>query len=420
MVTVSYIIKCGSYTNDSNGKATVDLGFEPQWLLVKRTDGIGAWFIFDAMRGLITGDADRRLIANLNAAESGYDHHEVTSTGFKDVGPNANASFVYIAIRRGPMAVPEDATDVFDIQSWTGDNSGLRTISTNITHDAALLTDKSTGFLGFNKGMYTRLTGNEVHVTSSNQPDSNWSGTYPGMTQLKHDVQEGIELPDDNDQWNSSSDNFVGYFWKRAPNYFDVVTYTGSGASGQTINHNLGVAPEMIWVKNRTETGNWYVYHANVSADPETDYLALNQDNSALSNLYFWNSTLPTSTQFFVNSATNTDTQVAFLFASLDGISKVGSYTGNGSSQTIDCGFSNGARFVLIKRTDISRNWYLWDSERGIVSGNDPHTSLNTTSAEDTTDDVIDPASSGFIVNQVGTLPGINVSGGSYVFYAIA
>jgi hypothetical protein len=112
-------------------------------------------------------------------------------------------------------------------------------------------------------------------------------------------------------------------------------------------------------------------------------------------------------------------TYVAYLFASLDGVSKVGSYTGNGSSQTIDCGFSGGARFVLIKRTDSSGDWYIWDTERGIVAGNDPHLSLNSTAAEVTTDDSIDPYSTGFTVNQVAAT-NINVTNGTYIFLAIA
>lgn len=62
---------------------------------------------------------------------------------------------------------------------------------------------------------------------------------------------------------------------------------------------------------------------------------------------------------------------------------------------------------------------YVWDSVRGIVAANDPHLSLNTTAAEVTTDDSVDPDASGFIVNQVAAT-NINVSGASYIFLAIA
>ena len=94
-------------------------------------------------------------------------------------------------------------------------------------------------------------------------------------------------------------------------------------------------------------------------------------------------------------------------------------YTGNGSTQTINCGFATGARFILIKRTDDNGDWYVWDSARGIVSANDPHLSLNTTAAEVTTDDSVDPDNSGFIVNQVAAT-NINVSAASYIYLAIA
>jgi hypothetical protein len=112
-------------------------------------------------------------------------------------------------------------------------------------------------------------------------------------------------------------------------------------------------------------------------------------------------------------------TYIAYLFATLAGISKVGSYTGNGTSQTIDCGFSTGAKFILIKRTDSAGDWFMWDTVRGIVAGNDPHLSLNTTAAEVTTDDSIDPDTSGFIVNQNATT-NINVTSAEYIYYAIA
>jgi hypothetical protein len=95
----------------------------------------------------------------------------------------------------------------------------------------------------------------------------------------------------------------------------------------------------------------------------------------------------------------------------------VGSYTGNGSTQNIDCGFSSGARFVLIKRTDVSEGWKVHDSVRGIVAGNDPFIELDKTNATNSSFDLLDPYSGGFAVNN---FYGWNGSGGSYIFYAIA
>jgi hypothetical protein len=60
------------------------------------------------------------------------------------------------------------------------------------------------------------------------------------------------------------------------------------------------------------------------------------------------------------------------------GVSKVGSYTGTGTTLSIDCGFTAGARFILIKRTDSTGDWYVWDTARGIIAGNDPYLLLNS------------------------------------------
>jgi hypothetical protein len=176
----------------------------------------------------------------------------------------------------------------------------------------------------------------------------------------------------------------------------------------------------MMWVKSRNTAYNWTVFH---SALGNNKGAYLNTSTAAFTNTATWNNTAPTASVFSVNNDGYTnksgDGFIAYLFATLAGVSKVGSYTGNGTSQTIDCGFTSGARFILVKRTDSTGDWYVWDTERGIVAGNDPHLSLNTTAAEVTSDDSIDPDNSGFIVNQVGAT-NINVSSASYIFYAIA
>lgn len=97
----------------------------------------------------------------------------------------------------------------------------------------------------------------------------------------------------------------------------------------------------------------------------------------------------------------------------------MGKYTGNGGIQVINCGFSTGARFILIKRTDAVGDWYMWDTARGIVAANDPHVCLNTEAFEVTTNDSVDPDPTGFAVNQVvGT--NINVTAATYIFLAFA
>jgi len=113
------------------------------------------------------------------------------------------------------------------------------------------------------------------------------------------------------------------------------------------------------------------------------------------------------------------DDMIAYLFASVNGISKIGTYTGTGNDLDVNCGFTNGARFVLVKRTDSSGDWYMWDSLRGIVAGNDPYLLINQQAAQVTNQDYIDPLSSGFTITSSAPAA-LNNSGGTYIFYAIA
>jgi hypothetical protein len=174
-------------------------------------------------------------------------------------------------------------------------------------------------------------------------------------------------------------------------------------------------------VKRRSDVGNWPVYHPTTWA-LSNQGVFLNLSSGVLGQGNIWGSA-PTSTVFSVdisfNSNSSGSTYVAYLFASAPGVSKVGSYTGTGTAQVINCGFTAGARFVLIKRTDDTGDWYVWDSARGIVAGNDPYLLLNSTAAEVTGTDYVDTAASGFELT--ATAPAaINASGGTYIFLAIA
>jgi hypothetical protein len=113
------------------------------------------------------------------------------------------------------------------------------------------------------------------------------------------------------------------------------------------------------------------------------------------------------------------DTYVAYLFATCPGVSKVGSYTGTGALQTINCGFTSGARFILIKRTDTTGDWWTYNSLRGITSGNDPYMLVNSTAAEVGGTNYVDTTGVGFQVTAAAPA-GLNASGGTYIFLAIA
>jgi hypothetical protein len=171
-------------------------------------------------------------------------------------------------------------------------------------------------------------------------------------------------------------------------------------------------------VKKRNAAYEWIVY-----SPAGLGYLRLNTDEVYNSNDVLWNGTAPTSTVFSVGAFTHVnnsgDTYVNYLFATCPGVSKVGSFTGTGATQVINCGFTGGARFVLIKATSTTGDWLVWDSARGIVAGNDPYLALNSTAAEVTNTDWVDTAATGFeLSNAGGNLA--NSNGVSYIFLAIS
>jgi hypothetical protein len=129
-----------------------------------------------------------------------------------------------------------------------------------------------------------------------------------------------------------------------------------------------------------------------------------------------------TSTTFITTGAFGTNAAsnyVAYLFATCPGVSKVGSYTGNGTTQAIACGFTGGARFVLIKRTDSSGDWYVYDTARGMTTTTNPYIFFNNTAAQVATLGSVTTTTGGFTVNGL-VLADINTSSASYIFLAIA
>jgi hypothetical protein len=223
--------------------------------------------------------------------------------------------------------------------------------------------------------------------------------------------------------WNNSGDTYVQYGMRRAPGFFDVVCYTGTG-SARTLAHNLAAVPELMIVKSRSNgSEGWRVWQTAIAAINSGYVTELNGTDGLLSSPGTFNSTAPTSTVFTVgdNPSSNGSggTYVAYLFATCPGVSKVGSYTGTGALQTVNCGFTTGARFVLIKRTDDTGDWWTYDSARGITSGNDPYLFMNSTAAEVTSTNYVDTTGVGFQVTAAAPA-GLNASGGSYIFLAIA
>jgi hypothetical protein len=403
------IIQCGSFTTDGSGNATVNFGWEPQYVMVKSSSADGAWVLEDIMRGGFDmsvasgGTGTSVLLANSSGAEGtdGSTYNYPTSTGFQVNFNYASRTFIYMAIRR-PNKPPTTGTQVYNTAPR------LQGTTSTPTYTSGFVTD-----MGFYKN---RTTGAEWKLGSRLQG----AGLLiPNLTDAEVSVPSEATWAFMNG-WYTDSDNTNVQSWmfKRAPGFFDVVCYTGNGVA-RTVAHNLGVEPELIIVKDRTSAFGWPVYAAPLG---NAKGLQLEQTAAAFSTSW-WNSTSPSSSVFNVSSNPGlnlaSDNYVAYLFATLAGISKVGSYTGNGGTQAIPCGFTSGSRFVMIKRTNAAGDWLIVDSARGINANQDPLLKLNSTAAEVTTDDWIDADTSGFVVNQTSAA-NANVSGATYIFLAIS
>ncbi len=418
----SDIIKCGSYSGTGNYQE-IDLGFEAQWVMIKRTDSSQDWMIFDVMRGMPdqggTGSTpsgnDARLKPNTSDAEQsdtyGIDPH---ANGFAVRGNNISvngSTYIYIAIRRGPLAPPESGTDVFGSLAYTGDGASTREFTVgSAVSDMMLQMCRSSSTYNY-PNVSSRLTDKGMTTTST--------GAEFGLT-TDFDRMDGVHATGFESTLNQSSQTYIMHSWKRAPKYMDCVAYFGNGTAGRTVSHNLGVAPEMMWVKKRNAAGLWRVYHKglNGGTNPEQYGINLNETSAEYDLNTLWNDTAPTSSVFTLGTQGNVNgsssTYIAYLFASLDGISKVGSVSHTtGSNTDVDCGFSAGARFVILKGADLATGWLVFDSTRGIISGNSPSLILNSTNAENSSQDRLDPYSSGFSV-------GPDIATGTWIYYAIA
>ncbi|NBU72351.1 MAG: hypothetical protein EBS53_13045 [Bacteroidetes bacterium] len=430
------VISCGSYTGGGSGSnTTVTLGYEPQWVLIKRTDTLEDWNIGDNMRGSVANNSKGPFLwANNSGAEASYANAEftATATGFQLPGSNSGfnalgGTYIYIAIRRGPMKTPTSGTSVYNAVQRVG-NSTTTQVSLGLTPDWVVTqrTDSASQF--FN---YTRLRGpNLALYTNLTDAEATYSNSLTGFNNISLTVGTDPAAVINQSTWQ-----YIYWTFSRAPSFFDVVCYTGTGVNGQTFNHNLGVAPELLIVKKRFESPGvggspqpWVTLLGPISSNGNVKIALLNQDTTAYNdNTGAFSSefyqTMPSASVFTLgNSSTvNRSTYyfVAYLFATCAGVSKVGSYTGTGALQTINCGFTGGVRFVLIKRTDSTGDWYVYDSARGISSSNDPYYRWNTNLDQVTNTNYVDTTSVGFQVTAAAPA-GLNANGGTYIFLAIA
>ena len=259
---------------------------------------------------------------------------------------------------------------------------------------------------------------------------------------------DGFDLDTTDTNYNGSSRTYVAWQWKanggstttndasatsvgtidsvyqaNTTAGFSVVTYTGTG-SAATVAHGLGVKPEWIVIKNRGKDEGWAVYHGANTSAPETDGLSLNSTNATNDDSDYWNDVAPTTTTFGVSGDDRSGGSynfVAYVFNSVQGYSKFGSYTGTGDADEgpfIYTGFKPA--LVIIKETGATGSWHIFDTKRRTFNVTNDVFYADTNDAESTsnTGNPIDILSNGFKCRGGGN--DTNLDDGTYVYMAFA
>ena len=216
----------------------------------------------------------------------------------------------------------------------------------------------------------------------------------------------------------SNTDGTITSTVKANPSYgFSILNYVGNGTAGATVGHSLGAVPDLFIIKNRDQPDGWGVYYGDA-----TKFIYLNLTDLAYTALNRWNNTAPTSSVFTLGDATAINTAsenyIAYCFAEVAGYSSIGSYSGTGSTVSVNTGFK--AAWLLIKRTDTSGfSWVMLDNTRN-PSGELDDFLLAETNIVETNNGTIKvlPTASGFDVT--GTATSINANGGTYIYMAFA
>ena len=311
------------------------------------------------------------------------------------------------------------ADDNFNTVLWTGNGSDGRSI-TGVGFDPDFVWIRSRNLAtshllndtirGANKTLFSEGTNAE---TADN------GGGY-----LSAFVTDGFSVTSGgsgDDAVNDSSDTYVAWNWLAGTAFsnsagangatiassgqvnttagFSIVSWVLGSTDNGTIGHSLGVAPDVIIVKNRDAVAQWLVYHSGNTASPETDYLALEATQATIDDVRAWNDTAPTSSVFTIGDVSwwggSTDNMIAYCFHNVEGYSKFGTYEGNGNNDGTFVYTGFRPAFLLVKSVDSTSDWLLVDDKRIGYNPENEYIEVNNANAEGTVN-MFDLVSNGF------------------------
>lgn len=442
-------IKCGSYTG--SGPATITVGFKPAFVMIKSVTSATNWHIYS--RDIGNG---KYMQANNTSSEVTGGTFNFTNTGFSlsayDSGlSNSGVTYAYIAIKEGAVSpdtfdltlndstdlqflkegdavtVPNSTTQTaaFSSTTYNGNNNNGQSINTGIDFTGSgggvvWLKMKSSSSLGSASHYFAdTVRGITQYFRADTTVNSTTAPAGKGVIAF---LNNGFTLgPDVSGMTNYDlgGTGYVAWNFREAPGFFKMVEYTGNQSSARSIPHDLTTVPGLMIIKDITRGEGWMVYHKDLGANSysflDTSWGAAGNDTSMFGGI------TPTTTNFYVGNSSNTnhngDKYLAYLFAD-DGTNiKCGSYTGNGSTKTINCGFQAG--WVMIKRSNGTGNWNIFDSSRGLTTS----ASGDITALFANTDDKgggrkLSATATGFKITSDASTD-VNTPNGQYIFLAI-
>jgi hypothetical protein len=270
---------------------------------------------------------------------------------------------------------------------------------------------------------------------SSHSSDEELDSGSVGLTAFNNN---GVSLGSSN-LVNESSGTYVAWNWKangsgssntngsinttatsaNVDAGFSISTYTGNSTSGATVGHGLSKAPEFIIIKKRSASALWAVYN---KSDGNTKVSHLDLNAASYTSAGIWNNTTPDASVFTLgnNALINgtSTTYVAYCFHSVDGYSKVGSYTGNGNADGTFVYTGFRPAFVIRKQTSNTGLWIIQDNARDSYNAATKVLSAESSTAEESPYHLVDMCSNGFKVRS--TQDDTNGNGETFIYIAFA
>ena len=414
------------------------VGFQPDFVWVKERDGTASHGLFDSVRGVEKRLKSQATDAEATSSNSVTSFHSDGFTVGNNTGVNSDGKD-YVAWCWGGGT--NDKTYTVTVVDDSGnkyrfDGHGTSSITLELTEGATYTFNYPSAhplrFSTTSDG--THGGGSEYTTGVTHVSDTQTTFTVPSGAPVlyyycsQHSNMGGQINTNTTDGPTHAEGTILSRAKPNADYGFSIVSYTGDNSNNNArIAHGLSSAPEMIIAKRRDSTSNWWVYHKDLNGgtDPYHYYLLLNdtaaEGSRASSTNKVWGTSNPDADTFGAGifGPNGTGTKIAYCFHSVDGYSKLGSYSGTGSSGNAITGLGFKPAFLMIKNADSSAAWTVWDNTRDPSGAANQMLRWNSSNAEETkTDREPTFTSDGFTIN--GTDTDTNASGDTYIYLAIA